>query len=126
MRRRATGLAVLLLPLGLLLAQSSPSERAQVDSAAAERVVNEGREIFHGVGTCLGCHGAKLEGTALAPTLLSHKWRNGDGSLAAIVHIVSSGVPNTAMISHPGGINDGQVAKVAAYVWAVSHGKAAL
>ncbi len=82
-----------------------------------------GRKIFHGAGTCFACHGGKLEGTAIAPTLRAHKWRNGDGSLDAIIRIVSHGVPGTLMVSHPGGISDAQLKEVTMYVWAVSQGK---
>lgn len=120
----------LLIAPGLLLGQSSDPGKAHQDSASAERIlhaaISEGRAIFHGTGTCFGCHGGKLEGSQIGPTLLAHQWKNGDGSLAAIIRIVSNGVPNTAMVAHPGGINDAQVVKVATYVWAVSHGKAAL
>lgn len=99
-----------------------PPDSAAVAKALAATIV-EGRQIFHGVGTCFACHGSKLEGTALAPTLRVHKWKNGDGSLAAIFFIDTHGVRGTAMVSHPGGINDVQAKKVATYVWAVSHGK---
>jgi mono/diheme cytochrome c family protein len=90
--------------------------------ATRQKLIAAGREIFHGEGTCFACHGAKLEGTAIAPTLRAHKWRNGDGSLAMILRVVHTGVPNTAMVAHPGNINEDEIQKVAAYVWAVSRG----
>lgn len=105
--------------------QQADTTRAFRDSvAAAQKAIDAGRQIFHGRGTCFGCHGAKLEGTAIAPTLRAHKWRNGDGSLEMILRVVDNGVPGTAMISHPGGISEAEVHLVAAYVFAVSHGAA--
>jgi len=104
--------------------KQTDSSKARQDSVSRQKAIAAGRAIFHGPGTCFGCHGAKLEGTAIAPTLREHKWRNGDGSLAMILRVVDNGVPHTAMVSHPGGISDAQIQLVAAYVFAVSHGTA--
>ncbi|MGB7213192.1 MAG: c-type cytochrome [Gemmatimonadales bacterium] len=90
----------------------------------APKSIAAGRDVFHGEGTCFVCHGAQLEGGPIAPTLRAHQWRNGDGSFAMIFHVITTGVANTAMVAHPGGINDTEARQVAAYVWAVSHGKA--
>lgn len=99
---------------------------ADSDSAAqiTPAMIDAGRKIFHGPGGCFACHGPTLGGSAIAPSLKDSTWINGDGSYADIVHIVSNGVSGTLMVSHPGGISDEQLKKVAAYVWAVSHGKA--
>ena len=95
------------------------------DSVAARaKAIAAGREVFHGEGTCFACHGPKLEGGPIAPTLRAHKWRNGDGSLEMILHVLHNGVPNTAMVPHPGNINEAELQEVAAYVWAVSRGAA--
>lgn len=108
-----------------VVGQQADTAKAFRDSVAArQKAIAAGREIFHGEGTCFGCHGAKLEGTAIAPTLRAHKWRNGDGSLAMILRVIHNGVPSTAMVSRPGNINDAQIQQVAAYVWAVSRGAA--
>lgn len=102
--------------------------RAQSSSTAdslSPAAIDAGRQIFHGAANCAMCHGANLEGTPAAPTLLAHKWKDAkDGAYGAIVGVVMNGVPGTAMVSHPGGISDADVRKVAAYVWAVGHGKA--
>lgn len=98
------------------------TSRILQDSVAQQKAIVAGRAIFHGQGTCFGCHGAKLEGTAIAPTLRAHKWRNGDGSLEMILRVIHNGVPSTAMVSRPGSINEAQIQQVAAYVFAVSHG----
>jgi mono/diheme cytochrome c family protein len=103
--------------------QPADSARAFRDSVVTrQKLIAAGREVFHGEGTCFACHGAKLEGTAIAPTLRAHKWRNGDGSLEMILRVVHTGVPNTAMVAHPGNINENEIQQVAAYVWAVSRG----
>jgi len=103
--------------------QPAESTRPPADSVTTfKRAIDRGRAIFHGEGTCFACHGAKLEGSAIAPSLRPHQWRNGDGSLTAILGIVTHGVPNTAMVAHPGNINEREVRDVATYVWAVSRG----
>lgn len=92
--------------------------------SATPDAIARGRAVFHGAGTCFVCHGARLEG-AVGPTLLAHAWKDAKGGeLAAIYAVVSHGVPNTAMVAHPGGISDAQAVQVSAYVWAVSHEKA--
>ncbi len=104
-------------------AQQAPATAA--DSAqATPAAINAGRAVFHGPGTCVICHGANLEG-GVGPPLTAHDWKDAKGgSYAAILGVVSKGVDGTAMVAHPGGINDEQAKQVAAYVWAVSHGKA--
>jgi mono/diheme cytochrome c family protein len=93
------------------------------DSVDANAVV-AGRTVFHGVGMCAACHGPKLEG-GVGPTLRAHTWKDAKGgSEVAIYAVVTHGVPNTAMVAHPGGINDTQATQVATYVWAVSHDRA--
>lgn len=90
--------------------------------AVTSEAIASGRQIFHGPGTCMTCHGAALGGTAIAPTLRAHQWRDAKGgTLAEIYRVVTHGVPGTAMVSHPGGISDQMAQEVAAYVWAVSH-----
>ncbi len=127
-RMRAGRLAgAALLGLGLSV---SPSVAQQPDSAKTfgdsiavmQEAIGAGRKVFQGKGTCFACHGSKLEGTAIAPTLRNHKWRNGDGSLAMILRVLRDGVPKTAMISRPGNLNEAEMLKVAVYVWAVSRG----
>jgi mono/diheme cytochrome c family protein len=116
-------LAVALVGSPLGAQQPADTNKAFRDSVTVRlKAIEAGRHVFHGEGTCFACHGPVLEGTAIAPTLRAHKWRNGDGSLAMIMRVVRTGVPNTAMISHPGGINDAELVQVTAYVWAVSRG----
>jgi mono/diheme cytochrome c family protein len=95
------------------------------DSAGAMTLaVAQGRTVYHGGGTCLVCHGRRLEG-GIGPTLGPHAWKDAKGGdLTAIYGVVTHGVANTAMVAHPGGISDTQAMQVASYVWAVSHGQA--
>lgn len=91
-------------------------------NAVAPAVVDAGRKIFHGRGTCFGCHGMMLEGGPIAPTLKEHSWKDAKGGdLSAIYYVVTHGVKGTAMVSHPGGISDADAANVAFYVWSVGH-----
>ena len=87
-------------------------------------MVDLGRAIFHGQGTCFACHGGKLEGSQIAPTLMPHKWRDAkNGDFAEIFRVATHGVPSTLMVAYPGGISPAQAKAVASYVWSVSTGK---
>jgi len=101
-------------------AQTPPQQPSADSATVSDDVTEEGRKIFHGKGTCFACHGQKLQGGPVAPSLLGPKWRNGDGSFEMILHVVRGGVPGTIMVSHPGGITDAQAILVANYVYAVS------
>lgn len=117
---------VSLLALVALLGGSriaAAQDAAKPDTAVVtDEITDAGRKIFHGAGTCYACHGSKLQGGPVAPSLLGPKWRNGDGSFDMILHVLRGGVPGTVMVSHPGGITDNQLLQVATYVYAVSHG----
>ena len=99
---------------------------APADSTAVTPAMVElGRAIFHGLGTCFACHGQKLEGSQIAPTLKPHAWRDAkNGDFAAIYRVVTHGVPSTLMVAYPGGITPAQAMAVASYVWSVTRGKA--
>jgi mono/diheme cytochrome c family protein len=85
-------------------------------------IVDAGRKVFHGKGTCSGCHGDKLQGGPVAPPLTGASWRHINGTYSAIIDRVDNGLPGTLMVPHPGGIEESQVFLVASYVYAVSHG----
>ena len=118
------------LSLALSFAQAAAAQTSSAaqsaafpdSSAISPEMVSAGRRIFHGQGTCFGCHGMNLEGGPIAPTLKGHAWKDAKGGeLSAIYRIVTHGVPGTAMVAHPGGISDADAARVAAYVWSVGH-----
>lgn len=102
-----------------------PQGTAQPDtSAITPAMVDLGRAIFHGKGTCFACHGQKLEGGQIAPTLMPHAWRDAkNGEFAAIYRVATHGVPSTLMVAYPGGISAAEAMAVASYVWSVSKGK---
>jgi mono/diheme cytochrome c family protein len=91
-------------------------------SAITPEMVDAGRRIFHGQGSCFACHGPSLEGGPIAPTLKPHPWKDAKGGeLRAIYGVITHGVSGTAMVSHPGGISDADAAHAAEYIWSVGH-----
>lgn len=93
-------------------------------SAITPAMVDAGRKLFHGKGTCSACHGMRLEGGPIAPPLIAHTWRDAKGGdLAAIFYVDTHGVRGTVMVAHPGGISDAEAVNAAAYIWSVGHGK---
>jgi len=116
--------------MAIVSAAITPSiSRAQATAAApdstSQAAIDAGRDVFHGTGNCFVCHGANLEGGPLAPSLAANKWKDAKGGgYTAILHVIETGVAGTAMVSHPNGISDADAQRVAAYIWAVSHGKA--
>ncbi len=132
MRRFTTSLVLGVLALALLHVETARAQAADSGTAAAASdsaritpaMIEQGRQIFHGRGTCHACHGDKLKGGPIAPSLRGPGWRHIDGTYASIVNRVTNGLKGTVMPAHPGGINDDQIKLVAAYVYAVSHGMA--
>ncbi len=90
-------------------------------SLLSPQMVDAGRKIFHGRGTCFGCHGDKLQGGPVAPPLTGPSWRHITGTFDAIIDRIDNGLPGTLMVPHPGGISESQVFLVASYIYAVSH-----
>ena len=94
-----------------------------VGGAAAQET---GRKVFEGKGLCHACHGRDATGTPLAPDLTDSEWLNIDGSLAAIIALVRTGVPKP--LRHPapmppmGGarLSNTEIEAVAAYVKGLS------
>ena len=100
------------------------SKGAEPDPAMlSPAMVEAGRKLFHGKGTCSGCHGDKLQGGPIAPALTGPSWRHITGTFEAIIDRVDNGLPGTLMVPHPGGITESQVFLVASYIFAVSHKK---
>jgi len=123
-RAVAAALGLLATLPGTARAQAvTPAQKAAADSADIT-VVTAGRKIFHGKGTCYACHGPKLEGGPVAPSLRGGTWRHIDGTFEGILTRVRAGYPSTAMVAYPGGINDGDAIQIATYIYAVSQGKA--
>ncbi len=133
MRQKLSTTARAVVPMGLMLgfatlgvatlgAQRPAAPPAPDTLAITPDMVNAGRRVFHGQGTCFACHGSNLEGGPIAPTLKSHAWKDAKGGeLDAIYYVVTHGVAGTAMVSHPGGISDADALRIAMYIWAVGH-----
>ena len=127
---RQLALALLLVIMWVAPAQSQATaeagqRQATADSAVlSDQVIDAGRSIFHGSGTCHACHGDDLQGGAIAPSLRGPKWRHVDGSFKSILERVRQGKDGTLMVGHPGDISDAEAVQAATYVWAVSQGKA--
>lgn len=91
-------------------------------NAVTPTMVDAGRSLFHGKGTCFACHGARLEGSQIAPTLKPHAWRDAkNGQLDEIVRVVTHGVPSTVMVAYPGGLSRAEALNVASYIWSVNN-----
>jgi mono/diheme cytochrome c family protein len=91
-----------------------------------------GARIYRGEvasAPCAGCHGTDGKGSPLGPDLTTSKWLWGDGSLPSITQIIATGVPKPKEYGTPmppmGGadLTSSEVSAVAAYVWALSHGR---
>ena len=125
----AVAVAGISLVLGVVRAEAQTVDTkkrgATPDSALlTPAIINAGRKIFHGRGSCFACHGDGLQGGPIAPALLGPTWRHVDGSFDAIVDRIDNGLAGTVMMPHPGRITEAQVFMVATYVWAVGHGRA--
>jgi mono/diheme cytochrome c family protein len=121
-----------LVLLGVLAARLSaqqpagPAKPGAVPDSAVmtPAIIDQGRKLFHGRGTCFACHGDKLQGGPIAPSLQGPTWRHIDGTFESIIHRIDEGYPGTAMVGHPGNITEAQVLMAAVYIYAVSHGVA--
>ncbi|MEX2400486.1 MAG: cytochrome c [Rhodothermales bacterium] len=95
----------------------------QTPANVTEEMIEQGRIVYHGAGTCSACHGDALQGGPIAPNLNDDRWQRASGDYASILNVVRNGVSGTAMAAYPGGITDEQAQQVAAYVWAVAGGR---
>jgi cytochrome c oxidase cbb3-type subunit III len=115
--------------MGLLVTAGRPATQQsapiQPDTAAiTPAMVDAGRAIFHGKGTCFACHGVKLEGTQVAPTLIKTVWKDAKGGdIKAIYYVATHGVPGTVMVAYPGGVTPAEVVNVVSYIWSVNNRK---
>jgi len=121
---RATLLACVVVGALVIPSRVTAQDAAPDTNAVTPAMVDLGRAIFHGKGTCFACHGAQLEGTQLAPTLKAHAWRDAkNGQLDEIVRVVTHGVSGTVMVALPGGISRPEALIVASYIWSVNNRK---
>lgn len=114
-----------------LLATGAPSAALGVEPGGATVVLAAdsaaGDSIFHGKGRCFTCHGMRGEGApGLAPSLVDSTWLNGGGSYYAMADVIARGVavPKAAAVAMPayaGTLTPEEIARTAAYVYALSH-----
>ena len=116
-------LTLLLAPAPAAAQRPLPAEPDT--SVISPAMVDAGRVIFRGKGTCYVCHGIQLEGSPVAPTLKPHAWKDAkNGEFGAIFYVVTHGVAKTLMVAYPGGITRAEAISVASYVWSVGNKKA--
>ncbi|MDW7693181.1 PQQ-dependent sugar dehydrogenase [Flammeovirgaceae bacterium SG7u.111] len=73
----------------------------------------DGKQLY--TTYCAGCHGASLEGTTSAATLIKAKWKNGSGA-DVIKHSIKNGVPNTTMIAWGSLLDDKQIDAITSFI----------
>ena len=97
--------------------------------AFTDAMVEEGRQVYAGVGICAACHGPD-GGGAIGPNLTDAEWLIGEGEYEQLVTQILEGVSAAdatfrrgAIMPPKGGaaITEDQVRAVAAYVWTLSH-----
>jgi len=105
-------------------APPEPPRPIQVTDSAVAR----GRELFHGSGGCVMCHGDAGVGTDSGPALAQGIWLHGPDTYEGILSRVVHGLPKawtTRGITMPmrgwTQLSDEQARDVAAYVWEISH-----
>lgn len=113
--------ALLLFPAVPLVAQEA-KPTTPPDSAT----ITVGKLLYEGRGLCMGCHGPVGEGMLGPTTQLNagkEKWLHHDGSLAAIITVISTGIDahqsaSGQVMPARGGsrLTDAQIRAVAAYV----------
>ncbi len=108
-------------------AEAAPAMSADLPDGVTMAMVNEGRDLFNGSGTCFACHGQDGAGSTLGPAFNDDEWLNADGSYQSIIDVINNGVDQP--VQYPGvmlakagmSLTDEQVAGLAAYVYSLSH-----
>ncbi len=133
-QRRTTGLALLLLLIGLVLAAcgsvnlpTSPATSPAIPSAVSQTAANDEWDAasFY-AATCASCHGVTGGGSAIAPALNRDEIQTAETNW--LVDTISAGRPGTAMpawsIEFSGPLHSDQIADMAAFLQAGDWDKA--
>ena len=108
---------------------TSAVQAQSLPDGVTDAMVQEGEQVFAGIGICTACHGPDATGI-IGPDLTDAEWLIGDGEYEQLVAQILEGVtaaeatnPMRAIMPPKGGagITDAQVRAVAAYVWTLSH-----
>ena len=75
--------------------------------------MTEARATF--VATCAVCHGEQGQGI-IGPNLTDNYWKNGDGGLVSIHHVIDAGIPTRGMPAWGKQLDPIAMRKLAAYV----------
>ena len=118
-------------------ALQSPADSVATDSALAAEATPvlllaadsaSGDSLYHNsAGRCRACHGPKGTGLAiLGPSLRDTVWLDTDGSVAGIMRVIRDGVAEpkggtTRMPALGRQLNRDQIAKIAVYVYSLTH-----
>jgi cytochrome c oxidase cbb3-type subunit 3 len=79
-------------------------------------IVEQGKQIFLGEGTCFSCHGQNLEG-GIGLNLVDHEWKWGNNPMS-VYKVVSGGSPDVTkgMIAWEPMLGPDKVKKVVAFI----------
>jgi mono/diheme cytochrome c family protein len=126
---RSFALAVITTTLGFaqpVAAQDTIAPPIGADSAT----VASGRVLYEGRGACVPCHGERGEGTPEGPSLVTGRWKLGDGSFEWLLHItrhagwgVSGRDGEPQRMRGPTVLDTAEVRRVATYVYSISRAK---
>jgi mono/diheme cytochrome c family protein len=118
-----------------LLLPAAPLAGQEVQRAPGITVeqVERGMQLYHAKGACAPCHGELGVGTADGPGLLTGRWKLGDGSYGWLRHITrhagwgaTSRAGDPRPMRGPTVLDSAEVSAVAAYLWSISRGRAAV
>jgi len=106
---------------------TSHPQEDHLPPGVSPEIVARGREVFAGPGNCHTCHGEDATGL-VGPDLTDDVWLDAKGSYLSIGRLIANGISvqeSTRGIPMPprGGsaITEAEIARVAAYVWVLSH-----
>ena len=99
---------------------------AALPDGVTQAMVDEGKTLFNGAGTCFACHGMDGAGSQLGPAMNDNEWLQIEGSYESLVAQINAGT--TTPVQFPGvmlpragtQMTDAQVSSVAAYVYSIS------
>jgi glucose/arabinose dehydrogenase/mono/diheme cytochrome c family protein len=111
-------------------ANAGAAKTYAVPEGTTQQMAALGDRLFHGRGSCIGCHGENGGGSTLGPDLTDQKWLWSDGSFAGIKKTLIDGVDHPKQFRSPmpplkGQFTDAQISALAAYVWGLSKSKPA-